>query len=71
MIKLLNEYEQRLEGIESFVYMHCVGIQLEKHCSKRRAKALSGKIKMSSIDPLPVSYLIRSHHTLSSLGEAN
>ena len=43
VLKLLSEYEQRLEGIESFVYMHCVGIQLERHCSKRRAKALSGK----------------------------
>eukprot|EP00804_Cyclotella_cryptica_P007782 CCRYP_001391-RC/>CCRYP_001391-RC protein AED:0.05 eAED:0.05 QI:3891/0.8/0.83/1/0.4/0.16/6/351/188 len=42
VLKLLREYEQRLEGIESFVYMHCVGIQLEKHCSKVRAKALSG-----------------------------
>jgi hypothetical protein len=44
VLKLLREYEQRLEGIESFVYMHCVGIQLEKHCSKVRAKALSGKL---------------------------
>jgi hypothetical protein len=43
MVKLLQDYEHRLEGIESFVYMHCVGIQLEKHCSRARSKALSGK----------------------------
>ena len=48
VLKLLNEYEQRLEGIECFVYMHCVGIQLERHCSKRRAKALSGKLCLYS-----------------------
>lgn len=44
MVKLLQDYEHRLEGIESFVYMHCVGIQLEKHCSRARSKALSGKV---------------------------
>ena len=27
--------------IESFVYMHCVGIQLEKHYSKERSEALA------------------------------
>ena len=43
LIKLLKDYERRLEGIESFVYMHCVGIQLEKHCSRARSKVLSGK----------------------------
>eukprot|EP00804_Cyclotella_cryptica_P026011 CCRYP_018193-RB/>CCRYP_018193-RB protein AED:0.04 eAED:0.04 QI:322/1/1/1/0.83/0.85/7/554/1291 len=49
VLKLLREYEQRLEGIESFVYMHCVGIQLEKHCSKVRAKALSAWEKRTDI----------------------
>ena len=29
--QLLADYHKRLEMIESFVYMHCVGIQLEKH----------------------------------------
>ena len=42
-MKLLKDYEHRLEGIESFVYMHCVGIQLEKHCSRARSKSLAGK----------------------------
>lgn len=47
MVKYLEDYEHRLEGIESFVYMHCVGIQLEKHCSRARSKALSGKADQS------------------------
>lgn len=52
----MKDYERRLEGIESFVYMHCVGIQLEKHCSKARSKALSGKFvgKVSSFDYIPI-----------------
>ena len=48
-MKLLKDYERRLEGIESFVYMHCVGIQLEKHCSKARSKALSAWEKRTDI----------------------
>ena len=38
--------------------MHCVGIQLEKHCSKARSKALSGKFvgKCTSFDSLPILY---------------
>ena len=47
--KLLNEYERRLEGIECFVYMHIVGIQLERHCSVVRAKSLSGKFDLLNI----------------------
>ncbi|KAL7537301.1 hypothetical protein ACHAXR_007721 [Thalassiosira sp. AJA248-18] len=47
--KLLKDYERRLEGIESFVYMHCVGIQLEKHCSRARSKALSAWEKRTDI----------------------
>jgi len=38
---LLRDYERRVEGIESFVYMHCVGIQLEKHFSKERSEAVT------------------------------
>jgi len=49
IVKLLKDYERRLEGIESFVYMHCVGIQLEKHCSKARSKALSAWEKRTDI----------------------
>ncbi|KAL9181253.1 hypothetical protein ACHAXT_010058 [Thalassiosira profunda] len=49
VVKLLKDYERRLEGIESFVYMHCVGIQLEKHCSKARSKALSAWEKRTDI----------------------
>lgn len=49
VVKLLHDYERRLEGIESFVYMHCVGIQLEKHCSRARSKALSAWEKRTDI----------------------
>jgi ribosome-associated translation inhibitor RaiA len=38
----LNDYKKRVESIESYVYMQCVGIQLEKHFSKKRAEALAG-----------------------------
>jgi hypothetical protein len=41
MSDLLEEYYQRVEAVESFVYKECVGIQLEKHFSVRRAKSLS------------------------------
>ena len=41
--QLLRNYEKRVERIESFVYMHCVGIQLEKHFSKTRAQAVAGE----------------------------
>ena len=39
--QLLADYHKRLEMIESFVYMHCVGIQLEKHYSQMRSEALA------------------------------
>jgi hypothetical protein len=39
----LKDYKARVESIESYVYMQCVGIQLEKHFSKKRAEALAGK----------------------------
>jgi hypothetical protein len=41
--ELLDSYSQRLESIESYVYMQCVGIQLEKHFSQHRSEALAGK----------------------------
>lgn len=40
----MNDYKQRVESIESYVYMQCVGIQLEKHFSKKRADALTGTL---------------------------
>ena len=40
---LLNDYTQRVEVVESFVYMECVGVQLEKYFSKKRTDALTGK----------------------------
>jgi len=46
---LLEQYETRVEGIESFVYMHCVGIQLEKHFSKNRKEALAAWEKKTDI----------------------
>jgi hypothetical protein len=46
---LLDEYYQRIETIEGFVYMECVGIQLEKHFSQKRAKALSAFEKKADI----------------------
>ena len=39
--ELLKDYFHRVESVESFVYMECVGIQLEKHFSHRRAAALA------------------------------
>jgi hypothetical protein len=40
---LLNDYTARVEVVESFVYMECVGVQLEKHFSQKRTEALTGK----------------------------
>ena len=45
----LKEYKVRVETIESFVYMQCVGIQLEKHFSKARANALAAFEKKTDI----------------------
>jgi len=47
--ELLKEYSQRVEAIESFVYMECVGIQLEKHFSQARASALTAFEKKTDI----------------------
>lgn len=45
----LHKYEERVERIESSVYMHCVGIQLEKHFSKVRADSLAEWEKKTDI----------------------
>lgn len=45
----LQQYETRIEGIESYVYMHCVGIQLEKHYSTKRKEALAAWEKKTDI----------------------
>lgn len=47
--ELLREYNQRVEAVESFVYMECVGIQLEKHFSQSRATALAAFEKKTDI----------------------
>ena len=47
--ELLKEYSHRVEAIESFVYMECVGIQLEKHFSQTRASALTAFEKKTDI----------------------
>ncbi|KAG7353236.1 hypothetical protein IV203_009285 [Nitzschia inconspicua] len=47
--ELLKEYNHRVEAVESFVYMECVGIQLEKHFSQTRATALAAFEKKTDI----------------------
>lgn len=47
--ELLKDYNKRLEAVESFVYMECVGIQLEKHFSQTRAANLSAFEKKTDI----------------------
>lgn len=47
--ELLKEYFLRVEAVESFVYMECVGIQLEKHFSQQRATALAAFEKKTDI----------------------
>ena len=47
--ELLKAYLERVEMIESFVYMECVGIQLEKHFSHVRATALTAFEKKTDI----------------------
>ncbi len=68
IVKLLKNYEHRLEGIESFVYMHCVGIQLEKHCSRARSKALSGEVNQSKFFGTMRAFL--DSHFFDSLDKA-
>eukprot|EP00934_Nitzschia_sp_Nitz4_P002412 Nitzschia sp. Nitz4//scaffold327_size20599//12971//16273//NITZ4_008636-RA/size20599-augustus-gene-0.5-mRNA-1//-1//CDS//3329547946//2407//frame0 len=49
MGEILQEYVHRVETVESFVYMECVGIQLEKHFSHLRATALASFEKKTDI----------------------
>jgi hypothetical protein len=49
MSELLNDYQERVQQIESYVYMECVGIQLERHFSERRAAALAAFEKKTDI----------------------
>jgi hypothetical protein len=46
---LLKDYDQRIEIIEGFVYMECVGIQLEKFFNRKRTRALSAFEKKTDI----------------------
>ena len=39
---IITEYDHCVEEIEGYVYMNCVGIQLEKHLSKKRVDELAG-----------------------------
>ena len=38
---LLREYQERVEIVEGYVYMQCVGMKLEKHFNEKRTKALT------------------------------
>jgi hypothetical protein len=49
LAKLLREYFTRVEVIEGFVYMECVGIQLERHFSQKRSSALTAFEKKTDI----------------------
>lgn len=40
--EILRDQCDRVERMESFVFMYCVGNQLEKHFSRLRAEALAG-----------------------------
>ena len=41
--ELLKDQRDRVKRMESFVFMNCVGIQIEKHYSRSRSEALAGK----------------------------
>ena len=49
---LLKDYDNRIESMDSFVYLHCVCIQVEKHFSQRRNLALQGKKYLFLLIPL-------------------
>lgn len=55
---LLNEYSKRVEVVESFVYMECVGVQLEKFFSQKRAQALAGKYLLFEVIDAQSSLLL-------------
>lgn len=46
---LLKDYDNRIESMDSFVYLHCVCIQVEKHFSQRRNLALQAWEKKTDI----------------------
>lgn len=68
MSEILEEYQVRVESIESFVYMQCVGIQLEKHFSQRRSQALAGKLQKSRFDKSTLSVNLMFFVTCHLLG---
>ena len=49
LLGLLNDYYQRIELIEGYVYMELVGIQVERYFSKKRASALAAFEKKTDI----------------------
>lgn len=49
MDQMLIEQRDRIERLESFVYMNCIANQIEKHFSKSRAEALAGKVSIVCI----------------------
>ena len=46
---LLKDYKEKVEIVEGFVYMECVGIQLEKFFSRKRSTALSAFEKKADL----------------------
>ena len=61
---ILGNYEHRIESIENFVYMHCVGIQLEKHFSKQRVEALAGENAKEERIIFEACYTTHVHYVL-------
>lgn len=49
MRQMLHEYELQIERLDNFVFVQCVGIQIEKHFSKQRADALAAWEKKTDI----------------------
>ena len=43
MNDMLDDQRDRIEKMESFVYMNCVAIEMEKHFSNVRSSALAGE----------------------------
>ena len=58
---LLSDYDKRIESMESFVYLHCVCIQVEKHFSQRRNDALQGKEQNIHLDHAHILLVISKH----------
>jgi hypothetical protein len=49
LLQLLKEYYTRVEVIEGYVYMECVGNQMERHFSQQRSTALTAFEKKTDI----------------------